>query len=55
VAHADMAEGIEHAFVRQHAIGERDLIADVGKIIGHWAFPAGSMAGVAAGGRAKPN
>src|SRR5262245_22439661 len=36
MAHADMAEGVEHAFVRQHAVGERELIADVGQIIGHW-------------------
>ena len=38
VAHADMAEGVEHAFVRQHAVGERDLVADVGKIIWHGRF-----------------
>jgi hypothetical protein len=38
MAHADMAEGIEHAFVRQQAVGECDLVAEVGKIFGHWAF-----------------
>ncbi len=28
MADADMAEGVENAFVRQHAVGERDLMAD---------------------------
>ena len=31
MAHADMAEGVEHAFVGQHAAGERDLVADCRK------------------------
>jgi hypothetical protein len=38
MAHADVAEGIEHPFVREHAIGERDLIAGVGKFVGHGRF-----------------
>ena len=34
MAHADMAERIEHAFVRQYAVGKRDLVAGIGEIIG---------------------
>jgi hypothetical protein len=33
-----MAKRIEHAFVRQHAVGKRDLVADLGEIIGHGRF-----------------
>jgi hypothetical protein len=33
-----MAERIEHAFVRQHAVGKCDLVADLGEIIGHGRF-----------------
>ena len=39
MAHADMAEGVEHVFVGEHAVGERDLVADVGEIVGHGTFP----------------
>src|SRR6516165_7745048 len=38
MAHADMAEGVEHTFVGKHAVGERDLIADIGEIFGHGHF-----------------
>jgi len=38
MAHADMAEGVEHAFVRQHAVGERNLAAGVVETIGHGTF-----------------
>jgi hypothetical protein len=38
MAQAYMAERIEHAFVRQDAIGKSDLIAGVGEIVGH-GFP----------------
>src|SRR5215472_102492 len=38
MAQADMAERIEHAFVRQHAVGKYDLVADLGEIIGHGRF-----------------
>ena len=38
MAHADMAERIEHAFVRQYAVGNRDLVAGIGEIIGHGRF-----------------
>jgi hypothetical protein len=33
-----MAERIEHAFVRQYAVGKRDLVAGIGEIIGHGRF-----------------
>src|SRR5262249_40050028 len=38
MAQADVTERIEHAFVRQHAVGKRDLVADLGEIIGHGRF-----------------
>jgi hypothetical protein len=41
MAQADVAERIEHAFVRQDAIGKSDLIAGVGEIVGH-GFPVPS-------------
>src|SRR5262249_1294432 len=37
-AQADVTDRIEPAFVRQHAVGERDLVADLGEIIGHGRF-----------------
>jgi len=30
-----MSEGVNHAVMRQHAVGERNVIAKVGKLIGH--------------------
>jgi hypothetical protein len=33
-----MAERIEHAFIRQYAVGNRDLVAGIGEIIGHGRF-----------------
>jgi len=38
MAQAYMAERIEHAFVRQDAIGKSDLIGGVGEIVGHGFF-----------------
>jgi hypothetical protein len=38
MAQADVAKRIEHAFVRQHAVGKCDLVADLGEIIGHGRF-----------------
>src|SRR5208283_2136071 len=35
MAHADVAEGVEHAFVGEDAIGERKLLDDIGQFIGH--------------------
>ena len=35
MTHADMAEGVKHALVGQHAVGERDLVTGIGKISGH--------------------
>ena len=35
MAHADMAEGVDHAFVGDDAVGERELGAGFGKLIGH--------------------
>jgi hypothetical protein len=51
-----MAEGIEHAFVRQQAVGECDLVAEVGKIFGHCAFllSAKLSCNAATGTGAKP-
>jgi hypothetical protein len=40
VAHAHMAESVQHAFVRQHAVGERKLVARFGQIVGHRTSPA---------------
>src|SRR5262249_25322410 len=41
MADADVAEGVQHAFVRQHAVGERNLVAGVEKVghegVPHWA------------------
>jgi len=40
MAHADVAESVEHAFMRDDAIGERQLIAGLGERVGHaWSFP----------------
>src|ERR1700694_4885668 len=40
VAHADMAEAVEHAFVGDDAIGEGELIAGLVERIGHgWFLP----------------
>jgi hypothetical protein len=30
MAQADVTEGVEHTFVREHAVGERNLVADLG-------------------------
>src|SRR5262245_54986760 len=35
MAHADVAETVEHALVRDDAVGERELIADVVDDAGH--------------------
>ena len=55
MADADMAEGVENAFVRQHAVGERDLVADVGEIVWHGKFLILDcvMKGECRGGRSK--
>src|SRR6188474_855395 len=39
MAHADMAEGVDHPFVRYDAVGERELVADFVDGIGHASFP----------------
>jgi hypothetical protein len=39
VAHADVAEAVEHAFVRDDAVGERKLVAGFGEGIWHGGFP----------------
>src|SRR5580693_7837976 len=38
MAQTDVAEGIEHAFVRQHAARQRHLVADIVVSIGHGGF-----------------
>ena len=38
MAHADMAEGVDDAFVGDDAVGERELGADFCKLIGHGRF-----------------
>ena len=43
MAHADMAERVEHAFMRDHAVGNRELVADVGKRHGHGTFLIGKV------------
>ena len=35
MAHADVAEGVEHALVGENAVGERKLGDQVGQILGH--------------------
>ena len=35
MTHADMAEGVEHAFVGENAVGERELRDQIGQIFGH--------------------
>src|SRR6185312_2089142 len=35
VAHADVAEGIDDALMREDAVGERKLLAKGGKVVGH--------------------
>ena len=35
MAHADMAEGVDHALVGDDAVGERELAAGFGEIVGH--------------------
>ena len=35
MAHADMAEGVEHTLVGKNAIGERELRDQVGQILGY--------------------
>ncbi len=35
VAHADMAKAVEHAFVGDNAVGERELMADIVDDVGH--------------------
>ena len=35
VAHADLAEGIDDALMREDAVGERKLLAKGGKVVGH--------------------
>jgi len=37
-AHADMAEGVDHTLVGDDAVGERELAAGFGEIVGHWYF-----------------
>ena len=38
MAHADMAESIQHAFMRDDAVGERQLVAGFGEGAGHACF-----------------
>jgi len=38
MTHADMAEAVEHAFMRDDAVGERKLVAGVVEGIGHGRF-----------------
>ena len=35
MAHADMAEGVEYAFVGENAVGERQFLDQIGHFIGH--------------------
>src|SRR5262249_7377390 len=53
MAHADMAERIEHAFVRQYAVGNRDLVAGIGEVIGHGRFLLSGGQLYAAGAKPK--
>ena len=39
MAHADMAEGVDHAFMGDNLIGERQFGAGFGELIGHGRFP----------------
>ena len=39
MAHADMAEGVEHAFVGDDAVGKREFGAGFGERVGHGRFP----------------
>ena len=39
MAHADVAEGVDDAFVGDDAVGEREFRAGFGKTIGHRRFP----------------
>ena len=38
MAHADVAEAVEHAFMRDDAVGERELVAGFSEGIGHGGF-----------------
>src|SRR5262249_37809613 len=38
MAHADMAEAVEHAFMRDDAVGERELVAGLGEGVWHGVF-----------------
>jgi hypothetical protein len=40
MAHADMAKGIEDAFICEHAIGKSDLVAGLGKTVGQGLYLA---------------
>ena len=43
MAHADMAEGVEHAFVAEDAVGEREFLDEVGQMSGTvWSSFSGS-------------
>ncbi len=35
MAHADMTERVEHAFVGQNAVGERQFLDQFGHLFGH--------------------
>jgi hypothetical protein len=38
MAHADMAEGIDHALIGDDTVCKRKLAAGVEKRVGHWHF-----------------